>query len=135
MRLVRRILANLLFGAGILFTAALLTLSAILAELTYWLRQLHLDPYACLPRPEFVRGQLTIPYTDQCAVAGVARYNDEVEAFLYFQFLRGRVASDGVRVLLTETPGKSGRPIASWSWARATCSPTSRGLGAWRAGG
>jgi hypothetical protein len=107
-RLVRRILANVLFCAGIAFTTTLLTVSAIVADMMYRPRTIEFDPYACIPRPEFVRGRLTIPYTSQYAAAEVASYYDEVEAFLYFQLLRGRVATDGVPVLLTAAPSRNG---------------------------
>ncbi len=108
MKVVRRILANGLFCGGVLFTASLVTVCGILADRMYRPRQITFDPCACLPRPEFVRGRLTLPYTNQYAAADVASYGNEVEAFLHFQFLRGRVAADGVRVLLTAAPANNG---------------------------
>jgi hypothetical protein len=107
-RLLRRILGNLLFSAGTVFTAAIFTVSGMIADRMYRPRTIEFDPYACIPRPEFVRGRLTIPYTSQYAAAEVASYDDEVEAFLHFQFLRGRVAADGVPVLLAAAPSRSG---------------------------
>lgn len=111
MRLLRRILANVLFCAGIVFTTAVLTVAALIAYITYRPRTIEFDSYACLPKPEFVRGRLTIPYTSHYVVAQVASYDDEVEGYLRFQFLRGRVAADGVRVLLTAATGQSGRML------------------------
>jgi hypothetical protein len=102
-RKIRRVLANFLILAGI----ALLAIVA-LGVGYLWPQQLHADPYASIPRPEFIQGRLTLPYTDRNAAAQVASYDDELEAFLYFQFLRGRTASDGIRVLLTAVPTKSG---------------------------
>jgi len=78
-----------------------------------WPQEIDAHPYACLPRPEFVRGHLTLPYTDGYAVAQVASYDDELEAFLYFQFLRGRTASEGLRILLTAVQTRPDRHIAS----------------------
>jgi hypothetical protein len=100
---IRRILANLLFFVGITLLAF-----AALAGYYFWPQELDAHPYACIPRPEFVQGRLTLPFTDRYAVSEVARYDDELEAFLYFQFLRGRTASDGIRILLTAVPTGTG---------------------------
>jgi hypothetical protein len=100
---IRRILANLLFFVGI----ALLAFTA-LAGYYFWPQELEAHPYACIPRPEFVQGRLTLPFTDRYAASEVASYDDELEAFLYFQFLRGRTASDGIRILLTAVPTETG---------------------------
>ena len=78
---------ELLFVAGICFNVFLVALSVNLAYLRYWPQQLHLDPYACIPRPSFVHGRLTLPYTDQHPVAHVASYDEALQAFLQFQFL------------------------------------------------
>ncbi len=79
-----------------------------LAGYYLWPQEIEAHPYARIPHPEFVQGRLTLPYTDKYAVAQVASYDDELEAFLYFQFLRGRTASDGISVLLTAVPTKAG---------------------------
>jgi hypothetical protein len=100
---IRRVLANLLIFFGI----ALLGFVA-LAGGYFWPQELDTHPWACIPRPEFVQGRLTLPYTDKNAVAEVASYDDELEAFLFFQFLRSRTASDGIRILLTAVPAKTG---------------------------
>lgn len=107
-RIVRRLLANLLFAVGICFHGLLITLVVNIVYLTYWPRQLHVDPYACLPVPSFVRGRLTLPYTDKYPVAQVASYDDELQGLLHFQFLRSQTASDGVRLLLVAVPTKAG---------------------------
>jgi hypothetical protein len=105
---IRRVFRKLLWFAGIVLTAIIVAVSANLAWMQYWPQDLEFDPYACLPQPEFIHGRLTLPYTGQFPVAQVASYDDELEAFLYFQFLRGRTASDGTRILLTAAPGKTG---------------------------
>ncbi|HXX15914.1 MAG TPA: hypothetical protein VEJ47_13510 [Candidatus Eremiobacteraceae bacterium] len=107
-RTIRRFLANLIFLGGICFNVFLVALSVNLAYLKYWPQQLHLDPYACIPRPSFVYGRLTLPYTDQHPVARVASYDKALQAFLQFQFLCTRTGSDGVRLLLTAIPTKAG---------------------------
>jgi hypothetical protein len=100
---IRRVLANVLIFAGMALLAF-----AVLAGDYFWPQELDIHPCACIPRPEFVQGRLTLPYTDKNAVAQVGSYDDELEAFLYFQFLRGRTASDGVRILLTAVPTGTG---------------------------
>ncbi len=100
---IRRLLANLLFYLGIALIA-----SAVLACVYFWPQQIDFHPYACLPHPEFVHGRLTLPYTDKYPVAQVASYRDELEAFLYVQFLRARTASDGIRMLLAAVPTGTG---------------------------
>jgi hypothetical protein len=107
-RTIRRFLANLLFLAGICFNVFLVALSANLAYLEYWPQQLHVDSYACIPRPSFVHGRLTLPYTDQHPVAQVASYDEALQAFLQFQFLCSRTGLDGVRLLLTAIPTEAG---------------------------
>lgn len=102
-RKIRRVLVNVVFFAGI---AAIV--SAAFAASYFWPQKLVVHSYACLPRAEFIHGRLTLPYTDEYAVAQVASYDDELEAFLYFEFLRGRTASDGTRILLTAVPAKTG---------------------------
>ena len=102
-RKIRRVLANLLIVTGVVLLALVVGAGCYL-----WPQELQAHPYACLPRPEFVQGGLTLPYTDRYAVAHVASYDDELEAFLYFQFLRGRTASDGIRILLNAVPTKTG---------------------------
>lgn len=103
LRKMRRVFANLVFFAGI---AAFVF--AALASYYFWPQELIAHPYACIPHPEFVHGRLTLPYTDKYAASQVASYDDELEAFLYFQLLRGRTAADGVHVLLTAVPTKTG---------------------------
>ena len=102
-RVIRRVFTNLLFFVGI-------GLIAFVALAGFYLspQELETHPYTCIPRPEFVQGHLTLPYTDRYPVAQVASYDDELEAYLYFQFLRGRTASDGTRVFLTAVPTKPG---------------------------
>lgn len=107
-RLIRQLLANLLFAAGICFHGFLITLVVNIAYLTYWPQQLHVDPYACLPVPSFVHGRLTLPYTDKYPVAEVASYDDELQGLLHFQFLRSQTASNGIRLLLAAVPTEAG---------------------------
>ena len=107
-RIIRNFLGHLIFALGVCFHGLVLTVFANLLYLKYWPQQIHVDPYAGIPHPSFVHGRLTLPYTDQHPVAQVASYNDELQAFLRFQFLCSRTGSEGVRLLLTAMPGQAG---------------------------
>src|SRR5215472_7079742 len=105
---VRSFMAHFIFASGVCFHGLVLTAFANLLYLKYWPQQIHVDPYAGIPHPSFVHGRLTLPYTNQHPVAQVASYNDELQAFLQFQFLCSRTGSDGVRLLLTAMPESAG---------------------------
>lgn len=102
---ITRILKKvLLFGGATLVLCA----GAVWLGARLWPKRLDLRPYPRLPRPELVGGRLVLPYTEEFPAAEVATYNDELEAFLYFQYLRGRTAADGLQMLLTATSAKNG---------------------------
>src|ERR1041385_2869813 len=75
-RIIRRLLANLLFLAGICLHGFLIAVALNLAYYTYWPQQLELNPYSNIPRPSLVHGRLTLPYTgtdEGCSNRGSAR--------------------------------------------------------------
>ena len=74
-----------------------------------WPQELQLSPYPRLPAPEVVRGRLVVPFTAGISSAEVADYDDQVEAFLHFEYLRGRAGKEGSQVLLTAAESQ-GRP-------------------------
>src|SRR6266480_7298210 len=86
-------------------TAALLTFTAC-AYTDYRLWPLDLDAprYPALPAPKFQGDRLVLPCASSIASAEVATFHDQLEAFLHFEYLRGRDARDGgdtSRILLT----------------------------------
>ncbi|HEY6127537.1 MAG TPA: hypothetical protein VIW23_05080 [Candidatus Acidoferrum sp.] len=107
-RIIRRLLANLLFLAGICLHGFLIAVALNLAYYTYWPQQLELNPYSNIPRPSLVHGRLTLPYTGKYAAAQVASYDDPLQAVLQFQFLRSRTGLDGIRWLLIAVPTEAG---------------------------
>ena len=102
---LKKVLTRLLLSSAI-------TLMVLAASV--WLgyrfrpQRLDLRPFARIPRPELVRGSIILPYTNTFSAAEVGAYDDELEAFLYFEYLRGRTAADGVQMLLTASPAESG---------------------------
>ena len=98
--LFRKIVRNFLC-----LTAALLTFTAC-AYTDYRLWPLDLDAprYPALPTPKFQGDRLILPFAPGIASAEVATFHDQLEAFLHFEYLRGRDARDGgdtSRILLT----------------------------------
>ena len=86
-------------------TAALLAFTAC-AYTDYRLWPLDLDAprYPALPAPKFHGDRLILPFAPGIASAEVATFHDQLEAFLHFEYLRGREARDGgdtSRILLT----------------------------------
>lgn len=88
--------ASVLFWLGFALLACAVVVGWYLRPQT-----IDVDPYACIPRPEFVHGRLTLPYTDGYPVSVVLSSRDELRTALYFQFLRGKTAPDGTRILFT----------------------------------
>jgi hypothetical protein len=85
--------------------AALLTFTAC-AYTDYRLWPLDLDAqrYPALPAPKIQGDRLVLPFAPGIASAEVATFRDQLEAFLHFEYLRGREARDGgdtSRILLT----------------------------------
>src|SRR5437870_9990767 len=98
--LFRKIVRNFLC-----LTAALLTFTAC-AYTDYRLWPLDLDAprYTALPTTKFQGDRLILPFAPGIASAEVATFHDQLEAFLHFEYLRGRDARDGgdtSRILLT----------------------------------
>jgi hypothetical protein len=85
--------ANLLFWLGFGLCALV-----VLTGWYLWPQRIDVDPYRCLPRPEFVHGRLTLPYTDRYPMAEILSSENELRAALYFQFLRARTSPDGIRI-------------------------------------
>src|SRR3989449_394707 len=93
-------------------TAALLTFTAC-AYTDYRLWPLDLDAprYPALPAPKFQGDRLVLPFASSRASAEVATFHDQLEAFLHFEYLRGREARDGgdtSRILLTAVDAATG---------------------------
>src|SRR5713226_8210094 len=86
-------------------TAMLLTIAACayLGGLL-WTLDLHAPRYLALPAPNIQGNRLVLPFSPGIASAKVATFHDQLEAFLDFEYLRGREARDGgdaSRILLT----------------------------------
>lgn len=94
--LVRRLLC---------LTAGLLALAACACTAyRLWPLDLHASQYPALPAPKIQGHRLVLPFARGVAAAKVASFHDQLEAFLQFEYLRGREARDGSdtsRILLT----------------------------------
>src|SRR5467141_1384422 len=103
----RRLVRNVLR-----LTAALLTIAAFayLGGLL-WTLELQTPRYPALPAPNIQGHQLVLPFSPGVASAKVATFHDQLEAFLHFEYLRGREARDGndtSRILLTAVDTATG---------------------------
>jgi len=103
----RRLVRNLLR-----LTAALLTIaaSAYLGGLL-WTLDLPAPRYPVLPAPKIQGHRLVLPFSPGVPSAKVAIFHDQLEAFLHFEYLRGREARDGndtSRILLTAVDTATG---------------------------
>jgi len=95
-RLVRRLLR---LTAALLAIAAFAYLGGLL-----WTLELQAPRYPALPAPKIQGHQLVLPFSPGVASAKVATFHDQLEAFLHFEYLRGREAREGndtSRILLT----------------------------------
>ena len=93
-------------------TAMLLTVagSAYLGGLL-WTLSLPAPRYPALPAPKIQGDHLVLPFSPGIASAKVATFHDQLEAFLHFEYLRGREAragSDTSRILLTAADTTTG---------------------------
>ncbi len=96
----RRLVRNLLC-----LTAALLAFAACAyTDYRLWPLDLQAPRYPALPAPKIQGNQLVLPFAPGIAAAEVATFHDQLEAFLHFEYLRGREARSGndtSRILLT----------------------------------
>jgi len=103
----RRLVRNLLR-----LTVALLTIaaSAYLGGLL-WTLDLPAPRYPVLPAPKIQGHRLVLPFSPGVPSAKVATFHDQLEAFLHFEYLRGREAragNDTSRILLTAVDTATG---------------------------
>ena len=101
----KRLLRNLLcLIAGLLAFAA-----CAYTDYRLWPLDLRAPRYPSLPAPAFQGNRLILPFSPGVPAAEVATFNDQLEAFLRFEYLRGREAREGhdtSRIFLTavDTP-------------------------------
>jgi hypothetical protein len=111
MSVVKRFFRGLLrglfrFTALLLFVAAFAYLGGLL-----WTSDLPASHYPALPAPKIQGNHLVLPFSPGVASAKVATFHDQLEAFLHFEYLRGREARDGrdtSRILLTASDTATG---------------------------
>jgi hypothetical protein len=103
----RRLVRNFLC-----LTAALLAFAACAyTDYRLWPLDLQAPRYPVLPAPKIQGNQLVLPFAPGIAAAEVATFHDQLEAFLHFEYLRGREARSGndtSRILLTALDTASG---------------------------
>jgi len=107
----RRFFRRLLRQA-LCLTAGLLAFAACAyTDYRLWPMDLQTSRYPVLPAPVIRDNRLVLPFAPGVASAKVATFHDQLEAFLHFEYLRGRDARDGgdtSRILLTAADTPSG---------------------------
>src|SRR6266704_1521108 len=76
-----------------------------------WPLDLQAPRYPAFPAPAMQGNRLVLPFTPGVASAEVASFNDQLEAFLRFEYLRGREAREGhdtSRIFLTALDSPKG---------------------------
>ena len=102
-RLLRQVLC---LAAGLLAFAA-----CAYTDYRLWPMDLQTPRYPALPAPAIRDSRLVLPFAPGVASAKVATFHDQLEAFLHFEYLRGRDARDGgdtSRILLTAADTANG---------------------------
>src|SRR6266404_68144 len=93
-------------------TAALLAFAACAyTDYRLWPLDLHAPRYPALPAPQIQGNRVVLPFAPGVAAAKVATFHDQLEAFLHFEYLRGREARDGSdtsRIFLTAVDTATG---------------------------
>src|SRR5467141_105065 len=93
-------------------TAALLAFAACAyTDYRLWPLDLHAPRYPALPAPQIQGNRVVLPFAPGVAAAKVATFHDQLEAFLHFEYLRGREARDGSdtsRIFLTAVDTSTG---------------------------
>lgn len=90
--------------AALLLSA--LALSAWAAD-RLWPRHIYVAEYRHRPPAAFHGRHVAVPFADEVGCAQIASFDDQLEAFLRFEYLRGRDPGDAANILLTST--RSGR--------------------------
>lgn len=79
---------------------AILALSFWAAD-RVWPRRLPLTFERRMPRPKVSDRRLVLPFSNGVACAEIASFDDQLEAFLRFEYLRGRDPNDASKIFLT----------------------------------
>src|SRR5712692_11864940 len=106
-RFIRKLVRNL-----VCLAAGLLTFAACgYTCYRLWPLDLHTPRYPALPAPKIQGNRLVLPFSPGIVSAKVATFHDQLEAFLNFEYLRGREDRDGddsSRIFLTAVDTTTG---------------------------
>jgi hypothetical protein len=72
-----------------------------------WPRQLHVSAHHRHLAPKVHGRNIALPFSNEVACAEIASFDDQLEAFLRYEYLRGRDPDDASRIFLTA--GRSGK--------------------------
>jgi len=93
------------------FCAAFLAVAigvGVLIGYRVWPRELRLAPQPRFPAPTMEGNRLILAFSPDVATAKIATFSDQLEAFLHFEYLRGREGDRASQILLTATHTERG---------------------------
>jgi len=105
--LARRIFHKLLLCCTALLAVALG--AGVLIGYRVWPRELRVTLQPRFPALAMEGNRLILAFSPDVACAKIATFNDQLEAFLHFEYLRGREGDRASQILLTATHTASGR--------------------------
>lgn len=94
-------------------TKAILFLALMLsAGVAYrvWPRPLNVSSEARFPVPQIQNNRLVLVFSPEIACAQIASFDDQMEAYLHFEYLRGRDPEDAWRLVLTAAGAGNSAP-------------------------
>jgi hypothetical protein len=102
-----RTISKNLLRFGVVLLAAVLV-ACVWAGYHLWPRELRLSLQPRFPTPVIQAHRLALPFSPEVAAAEVASFDDQLEAFLHFEYLRGRERDRASQILLTATRTERG---------------------------
>lgn len=76
---------------------------SLLGTYRFWPRHFQTSTDRLVLKPEVRDGRIVLPFSKEVACAEIGAYDDQLEAFLRFEYLRGRDTGDAAKILLTPT--------------------------------
>ncbi|MHB8503674.1 MAG: hypothetical protein ACYDCG_16315 [Candidatus Acidiferrales bacterium] len=95
----KKLIKKLLHPVTAIFLSALALSSWIACRV--WPRHMPVSLVRRIPTPKIQGGGLVLPFANEVACAEIVSFDDQLEAFLRFEYLRGRDPDDAPKFLLT----------------------------------
>lgn len=94
----KKLFQDFFFLAHAIFLSVLVLATWVTCHL--WPRGFHDSFQRRLLKPEIREGRVVLPFSNEVACADIGEYDDQLEAFLRFEYLRGRDPDNAGKILL-----------------------------------